>query len=366
MLVAQFLVLDKGLKECKLCISSTGANRERQIETMQSLLYTDCWSEILVLKNLDNFFPTLKNPISFFYVKQEILNLKKSTKIENNTNLYFGDINHPSYLFLTRYFYRSKAYFFEEGMSHYAPAFFKKRFEKNNATVLRKLLFDILSSLFFKISNFSIVAFATDDLNPLNHFKIEKRYNLLERNNSSKEDEFLDSLKFKNYIKEYRSKIDFFNILNKNKQEIVIYLSSTVKSYFDDPFIDIFIIDKIVKENERALLYVKFHPKEEKNKVDEITSKIKLKYPQVKILSDFNEIPFELIGIKIEIKKIYSFGSSASFYLEKIDNTIEVEHIFNLLGDLYLKNNQNSQFLLYIKGIHNDVFKNLNSKIYIR
>ena len=131
--------------------------------------------------------------------------------------MYFGDINHPSYLFLTRYFYRSKAYFFEEGMSHYAPAFFKKRFEKNNATVLRKLLFDILSSLFFKISNFSIVAFATDDLNPLNHFKIEKRYNLLERNNSSKEDEFLDSLKFKNYIKEYRSKIDFFNILNKNK-----------------------------------------------------------------------------------------------------------------------------------------------------
>ena len=127
LLVAQFVLKEFNLTKSKLCISSTGSNREAQIDVIIKLVDKSCWAEIYRLENLDYNLPSIKNPKSFWDIKRRITILNKKLSIDKTTNFYFGDLNHPTYIFLIHVFRAHRIYIFEEGIAHYKLSFFKKK-----------------------------------------------------------------------------------------------------------------------------------------------------------------------------------------------------------------------------------------------
>lgn len=348
LLVAQNLIKKKALKKNIALFGNTGLRAEHFYKTFEIMIIDELWSEAITIGDLNKGIYSFKSPVSsyinLFKFSNTISNLIKSHKINA---LYFGDINHPAYVFLAeKYQFKKKIYFFEEGLSHYLSPFYKKKFENSYILKFKKNLTDKLIYRSLGVSNFSKYIQAVNDVDF--NINIIKKYNVLPIK-KTEYDEIIDfvinySDNFKNLIANEIEQI-------KGKREIsVLYLSSTSTIFFSNPIEDeIELLKTIInrlkleeKTTEGFMFYIKFHPKDTEFKKNEILKALKDEKVYFWELSRDTVYPVEALYNQMNISYLFGYGSSAQLYSEVINPRIKSYNLFYILKNSYqLKNDKN-------------------------
>ena len=132
-LTAQNIVKQYDLRDNVLVLSYTGAEASHYYKSFDVLLKKDIWNTIYKIGDLNKGIFNIKY---HFRALTDFIDFNnKVSKVFTNhsiTDIYFGDINHLSYVYLSeKYNKNRKLHFFEEGISHYCTIVKNKRFENS-------------------------------------------------------------------------------------------------------------------------------------------------------------------------------------------------------------------------------------------
>ena len=341
-LVAQNLIIKKKLYNNIILLSNTGVKAKHFYEVFDKMLIKELWVEKYLLGNLYDGVFSFKNPVksyvNLFKFSKKIKKIVFKNKVKS---LYFGDINHPAYVFLAEYWQQKEINFFEEGLSHYNIPILKKKFEESFFINFKKFLTDYIIFNSLGVKKFSRYIQTIEDTEF--GFEINKKFNIL----PIEEKIYDEIIKFDVYPSEglrlfFKNKK--FQSLRKNKQENVLYLSSSASFIFSNPLEDeLAIILKIIKNSQSNINFlIKYHPKDSDDKKDAIRKYLKkegLNY--IEILPEL-DLPVEVLFNQIKIDFLFGYGSSSQLYHEILLPGVPNYNLFYTLNESYkLKNMKN-------------------------
>lgn len=331
-------------------MGNTGVNAEHFYKTFEIIKIKEFWLDSIILGDLNKGVYSFKSPLSSYFklfkFSKRISDIIKSKKIDS---LYFGDINHPAYIFLSeKWQNQNKIYFFEEGLSHYKTPFFKKKYKNSRILKFKKFMTDRLIFKSLGVSNFSKYLQAVEGVDF--DLRIDKKYNIL----PIKESEFEEIVEFCT-IKSERLEQLIKSDLNfeKNKDDInILYISTSATSFFNSPLEDeIYVLNRIIRSiqsdfgNQNNInFFIKFHPK------DLLQKKIFIRSSLTKLKINFIELakespyPVEVIFDEIHIDYLFGFGSSSQLYCEVLSPNTKNYNLFFTLSLLYNKGKELNNF----------------------
>lgn len=361
-LVAQNLIKKKKLENNLLVLSNTGVNAEHYYSIFEEMIIASFWCKKIILGDLNKGIFSFSKPfrtynnISFFFKRtKEIISAK------NIDSIYFGDINHPSYIFLAEFWSsKKKIHFFEEGLSHYSIPIIKKKFKKSFTVLIKKFITDKIVFKRFGIDNFSRYLQTTDDKVDFG-FKIEKKFNILPVIENTY-DEIVDfEILLPNESQDYL-KISKDFVTSKTKK--ILYLSSTSTSYFNNPILDeVDLIVSFFKELnakvDETIFLLKFHPKDSEMKKKNILKNLQINnIPFIRITSN---LPTEVFFEMLKIDYLLGYGSSSQLYYEMLNPNKPNLNLFHKINNKYkakgLKNELCEKALKNWNLVFENIFK---------
>lgn len=354
LIVAQGIIKVHCLEENIVFFGHTGTNAERQYLVIQDILIESLWQQVHQIGNLHNYVPNLSNPLSFFKVKRTLSELNRKIEKNSATHLFFGDLNAIAYIVMIRYFKVKKISVFEEGLSHYNLSILQP---KASANFLKGFVYNFLGNYITSINSISKYIF-NKELSSFD-FEIYKRYNILNRTKSESFDERLD---LKSVLKEGVNP-KFIEPLKVFKElgSPVIFLSSTIRNFFDDGVnTDAMIVERISKLFPYDVIFIKFHPNDDIVLTRKIINIIKEKGINASELNIPSEMPIEILFDVIEPKALFGYGSSSQLYFGQFSKNTTNRHVLELLDKVYIEKQKSNQRLL-------SMFHNWNKlkKIYL-
>jgi hypothetical protein len=344
-LVAQNLIIKKKLSNNIILLSNTGANAKHFYDVFDKLLIKELWVEKYILGNLYNGVYSFKNPvksyINLFKFSEKIKKLINKNSVEA---LYFGDINHPAYVFLAEYWQQKEINFFEEGLSHYNIPILKKKFDQSFIIKLKTFLTNYVVFRSLGVKNFSRYIQSTSDTRF--GFEIKKKFNIL----PVEENKYDEIIKFDIYPSEGLKSLfknEKFQKLRKDKRENVLYLSSSGSFLFSNPLEDgLTMILKIINKIQSNINFlIKFHPKDSDDKKVAILKYLKKEgISFIEILPEL-DLPVEFLFNQIKIDFIFGYGSSSQLYSEMLQPEVPNYNLFYTLNELYKDKNLENYFV---------------------
>jgi len=361
MLVAQNLIVKKKLKNNVLVLSNTGRNAEHFYEVFDVMLIKSKWNKKYVLGNLNNGIYSFKKPLISYIKLYKFSNKVKRIILQNDIKaLYFGDINHPAYVFLAEYWqHKMQINFFEEGLSHYFSPILKKKFVDSLILKIKKYFTDCIIFKSLGVKRFSRYLQSITDTEF--GFNIAKKYNILPINENS----YDERIKFDIFLSDkLKLIIENENLERlKNKEQInVLYLSSTATSLFSNPIKDeiSIISDSLKKIGTKVKLLIKFHPKDSDNKKKKILHFLNNKGVDFIVIFPDVSLPVEVLFNHIKIDFLIGFGSSSQLYFEMLCPGIPNYNLFHSLTNLYriksIENQYSEKFWINWQHLFNKIF----------
>jgi hypothetical protein len=360
--MAEYLIFSLKLDNNIMCLSSSGLNKKNQIDLIRKINKKEFWNKIIVLSDLDNYLPSLKRINSFYKVNINFRNLEKVIFQTKARTLFFGDMNHPAYLYISQHFNHLEIRFFEEGLAHYALPFFNNKNSNWIKQHIKKMAFNLFEYIFIKNSGSSNLLYLQKNTNIYSYLKFNYRYNLLPRYDKTirNKDILIDKYNFKRFVLNKNESLGYVK-MGENQSPCIIILGSTISQIFNSDSIYSDILDRILcTYGDKIDIFIKFHPKENPEYTSGVFEILEKTHPGLKLIDCPQEYPFELIGLTLKIDLLLSFGSSVSAYFQSFGE-IKSMHIFDLLGIEYLKKSKNSAQLLRLNDIHKNAFSKLQN-----
>lgn len=342
LIVAQGIIKLNGLKKNTILLGHTGKNVSRQNLIIQNILIKSLWDKVYFIGDLHTYVPRLSNLKTFFQANSALSKLNDKIEKKVSAHLFFGDLNSIAYIIMIKYLKSERISFFEEGLAHYNLAILKP---KSNADVLKRVAYNFLCKNIMSVR--SISKFIFNDKPSNFDFKIEKRYNILKRENLEFYDEPLD---LKEILKQGIN-TNFKKTFNALKEvgNCVIFLSSTIRNIFDDAIeTEINIVKKISNLYPYDHIFIKFHPKDNialNKKIIDIIKKRSINASELNIES---EVPIEILFDVIKPKSLFGYGSSSQLYFTQISKNIPNKNVLELLDITYVEKQKRSLILLKI------------------
>ncbi len=309
LLVAQNLIEELNLSDNIFIAGINGVTAIHYYDMYEVLIIDKYWREIIKINNVHDAIISLTEPLS------SILKLYKfNRKIENVISKYkpkrifFGDINCITYLFLYKKLNgKVEINFFEEGTSHYVASILKKRHHFFNWKVfLKQLTTNIIYSP-FGAKNMGQLIYTYNEVELHNI----KRYSIIPFNGNI-------HIQFKCILSE-KVKIELNKLaeskLDKSKPWI-LYLSTSATSSFKTFNDEVKYLVSYLNANykEGVNIYIKFHPKDQKEKKKEVLNLISKQGFRYFELFPNLSYPVELIFNIVHIEELVAWESSSFFY----------------------------------------------------
>lgn len=360
-LVAQNLIIKKNLKNNFLILSYTGNSAMHFYTIFDKMIIDRLWINKYKIGNLDNGVFSFKRPFKL-YIKLLIFSfrIKKIILHDNIESIYFGDINHPAYVFLGEKWSNTRnIFFFEEGLSNYSISILKKKINYSKLNYIKKWITDNLIYLPLGVKGFSKYTQSLIDCDF--EFKITKKYNILpliinKYDEITEFDIYLSDLMIIE-LEKIKSKLTYI-------ETNILYLSSSATYLFSNPIDDeLEVLENILKKiNKKFRLLVKFHPKDLNHKKTAIKNYFEIN--NINYLEIFcgESFPVEVLFNKIKIDFLFGYGSSSQLYFEVFCPNIPNYNLFHALKELYVNKKINNNYPATSWKIWQDLYLTIFNK----
>lgn len=351
-LTAQNIVGQFKLKNNILVLSYTGERAAHYYKSFEILLIPALWDQTHKIGDLNNGIFNIKGHVhalsDFNKFNKKINSILTTNKI---SDIYFGDINHLSYVYLAEKNKDKRLHFFEEGVSHYCTIVKNKRFNSSASVSLKKFITDKFIYEPNGVKGFSKYLYPTHNCEF--GFNIYKRYSIIKQNEGVYDVHIpfhLYKSEALNTIIENEKKLIGYNPLNYN----VLYLSSTTSADFSNPAEDEMDMFKEMLKGAnlaKLVVYLKYHPKDNNDKKKLITEYCTQNGIEYKELFMSVSLPIEIIYADLNFSLIAGYDSSSLFYASEMSNALVVSLLPCLILKYRLKKIKNT----LIEDIWNDM-----------